>query len=107
MLRGAAAPPTIMPRRLLRSYFSLSSSARSPSQSVGTPAVRVTRSAWMSPARSGGVRCGPGNTCVMPSMVAAKGVPQASTWNIGTTGMNLSRSDRPNESAMLRPRLCR
>ena len=54
-------------------------------------------------ARSRGCKFGPGKTSFVPSMTVANGVPHASTWNMGTTGIKTSRSERPNESVMLKP----
>ncbi len=71
-----------------------------PSSTVGTPAVTVTRSPWMSAATSRGVGCTPGYTCAAPTMVALKGSPQALAWNIGTTDSTTSRSIKPKASAM-------
>ena len=44
---------------------------------------------------------------LLPTIAQANGVPQAMTWNIGTTGRKISRSHRPSESAIVRPRQCR
>ena len=100
-----AAPPTIIARRLVRSYRSVSSRLRMPSQRVGTPAVRVTRSPWMSSTRSRGCRWGPGSTIFVPSITQAKGRPQAMAWNMGTTGITVSASRLPKASARLMPRV--
>ena len=65
---GTAEPPALSSRRLLRSGGGSSSSM--PFQIVGTPAVQVTRSLWISSASPPGVRSGPGSTCRAPTMAA-------------------------------------
>jgi hypothetical protein len=89
---GAAAPPTVICRRLERSHFFgwASSTASIPIQMVGTPAVVVTRSFTMRSSRISGSSLGPGKTSFDPTSAAACGVPQAFAWNIGTTGITVS-----------------
>ena len=77
-----------------------------PIQIVGTPPVMVTRSRWNRSTTLAGSRCGPGITIFAPTIVAPKGMPQALAWNIGTTGIIVSRSQRPMQSTCDRPRVC-
>ena len=90
--RGAADPPTMIRSRLLRSCLPCSSAPSTASQTVGTPAVSVTRSDSISRSRSAGPGAAPGKTWVAPTIAAVNGMPQALTWNIGTTGITTSRS---------------
>ena len=60
-------------------------------QTVGTPAAMVTFSSCRSCSTLGASRCGPGKTTFAPIIAAVKGMPQALTWNIGTTGRITSR----------------
>ena len=47
---------------------------------------------------AGGSRCGPGITIFAPTIVAPNGMPQALAWNIGTTGIIVSRFAEPMQS---------
>ena len=94
---GAAAPPTTMrmPDGSFQRAGSCSSACRMPAQIVGTPAVSVTCSDWYRSSRLAASRCGPGNTSFAPIITAVNGMPQALTWNIGTTGHTQSRLATP------------
>jgi hypothetical protein len=50
---------------------------------------------------------GPGNTSLAPVSAAEYGMPQALTWNIGTTGNTESRADRPMTSGSAAAYACR
>ena len=65
-----------------------------PSQTVGTPAEKVTFSFSNSSHRLSPSSLAPGNTSLAPIMAATYGMLQALTWNIGTTGRITSRADR-------------
>ena len=95
---GAADPPTIICRSAFRSqrFGSLSSASRIASQTVGTPPAQVTFSSAIKLSTLTASRCGPGKTSFAPTIAAAKGIPQALTWNIGTTGRITSVSERPS-----------
>ena len=83
------------------------SSSSAPIQIVGTPAASVTFSVSISSAIAGGVICGPGNASAAPAITAACARPQALAWNIGTTGMTVSRSETATVSASIAPIECR
>ena len=68
---------------------SASSSARMPSQIVGTPAAKVTRSCAMLE-QALGVEVGPGKDELRAQQRREYGKPQAFAWNIGTTGRTVS-----------------
>ena len=97
-LLASAEPPQRMRRSADRSC-SLSSGT-APSQMVGTPAVMVTRWRSSRPSTPFGDMFGPGNTMLDPASSAAYGSPHALAWNIGTTGMTMSRSRRPGPSTV-------
>ena len=63
---------------------------------VGTPAVKVTFSFTIRSASALGCIIEPGMTMAAPEAGPAWAMPQALAWNIGTTGMALSRMPRPN-----------
>src|SRR3990170_4342340 len=101
--RGGAAPPTVIVRIDDRSQppgFA-SSACRMPSQIVGTPAATVTCSVSNASRRLTASRCGPGNTCLAPTIVQLKGKHQALAWNIGTTGSTTSAVVRPTPGAIV------
>jgi hypothetical protein len=105
---GAAEPPMIMLRTVDKSHLPgcWSSSARIPSQSVGTPAAMVTRSSCMSSSSDSASRCGPGKTSLAPVSAAQNGSPHALAWNIGTTGSTQSSSPMPSVSFMHAASVC-
>src|SRR5699024_10047204 len=78
-LFGAAEPPHTTLVKFEVSYFPVSNSWSTPSQTVGTPAEIVTFSSSISSANIFGVKFGPGKTCVVPNQTAEKGTPQALT----------------------------
>ena len=92
--RGAAEPPMISHFSDETSWApgSASRAASTPSQTVGTAAVIVTRSSATAASRLAGSRAGPGRTIRAPLIAQANGSPQAMTWNIGTTGSTVSAS---------------
>ena len=63
-------------------------------QTVGTPAAKVTPSASISSYTDLPSSAGPGKTSLQPVSAAEYGMPQALTWNMGTTGSTESRADR-------------
>ena len=67
---------------------------------MGTPPLKVTRSAWQSSSSAAGSRCGPGKTSPAPVSAAVKGSPQALAWNIGTTASTMSAARIAKLSAM-------
>jgi len=74
------------------------SSSRTPSQTVGTPAENVTPSACaISTRRLAAMSC-PTITCLAPVMADINGRPQQFAWNMGTTGITTSRAEIPNAS---------
>ena len=75
-----------------------------PSQMVGTPPVRVTRSRCEQIDELAGSRCGPGSTILAPTIAAANGRPHALAWNIGTTGSTASASQMPMHVGLRRGR---
>ncbi len=96
MVRGTAAPPTRIARRLERSTSSAVSATRNTSfHTVGTPSEMVGRSSRTM------ARIGPpwrniwGMISSTPAKNAVYTVPQALTWNIGTMTRQRSRSHRP------------
>ena len=102
-MRGQAEPPTTR-RFTVSSRVPLERRCcNRPSQTVGTPAEIVTRSAFISSRSEAPSRCRPGITSVAPAIGAAYGVPQALTWNIGTTGSMRSVARIPSTSGMLTP----
>ncbi len=104
---GHAEPPLTRVFRLDTSRGRASSSASSPCQMVGTPAVNVGRSASIISASGAGCRKRSGISIDAPAMKAACGRPQAFTWNIGTTGRQMVAGFSPNASAPLTWRECR
>ena len=70
---------------------------------VGTPAAKVTPSASMSSYSDLPSSAGPGSTSLQPVSGAEYGSPQAFTWNMGTTGMAVSRADSPITSGSAAP----
>ncbi len=100
---GQAEPPTIIRRSAGSRAPVFSRCASSPSQTVGTPAVKLTRSSAMKAARLGPSRCRPGITSAAPLIGAAYGRPQALTWNIGTTGSTRSTARSASTSPRLMP----
>src|SRR5229473_1534115 len=74
------------------------SSSRTPSQTVGTPAENVTPSACaISTRRLAAMSC-PTITCLAPVMADINGRPQQFAWNMGTTGITTSRAEIANAS---------
>jgi hypothetical protein len=98
-LRGTAEPPQIPPRSELRSPPCSSTWVSSAPSTVGTPAIRVARSASTKRASGSPCRKGPGSRSSAPVSAAPKGRPHALTWNIGTTARTRSRDDSPTASA--------
>src|SRR6266480_4600287 len=90
--RGGAVPPQTT--RMGASNFQrpgfFSSASRTAIQTVGTPQAIVTRSPTIKPSMLSGSTFGPGSTRRAPSMVHAKGSPQALAWKIGATGRPVS-----------------
>ena len=84
-----------------------SSSGRTPIQIVGTPAASVTFSDSISSASAFGCMFGPGIASDAPAITAAWHSPHALAWNIGTTGMIVSRSETAAASATIAPIECR
>ena len=105
---GTAEPPTYIARIAERSNAPglASRYCSTPIQIVGTPPVRVTRSRTNRSTRLAGSRCGPGITNLAPTMIAPNGMPHALAWNIGTTGIIVSRSQMAMQSTCERPRVC-
>ena len=66
----------------------------------------VTRSWFISSARLLPSRWRPGITSAVPAIGAACGMPQALTWNIGTTGSTRSVERKPSAVAMLTEKAC-
>ena len=83
------------------------SSGSTPIQIVGTPAASVTFSLSISSAIACGCIFGPGIARFAPAITAAWQRPQALAWNIGTTGMIVSRSETAAASATIAPIECR
>ena len=48
--------------------------------------------------------CGPGITSLAPTIAALYGMPQALTWNIGTTGKITSRAEQSIASGSAEPK---
>src|SRR5690349_14471879 len=78
----------------------------SPPHTVGTPAENVTRSDSKSSYTDLPSSAAPGKTIFEPTRGAAKGRPQAFTWNIGTIGSTVSRVDRHIASGRQMPYAC-
>src|SRR5581483_3501863 len=95
---GHAEPPTTtvlsVPKRSLFSFMY----ASSPSHTVGTPADAVTFSPSNSSYRLLPSSAAPGNTSFAPFSVPKYGMPQALTWNIGTTASTVEREEQLNTS---------
>ena len=91
MAGGQAEPPMTVRFRLLKRRPLDCTCISSICQMVGTPALKVTCSASISSYSDLPSSCGPGKTTLQPVMAMLKGVPQALTWNMGTTGMTASR----------------
>lgn len=85
----------------------MSSSSSSPLQIVGTAALTVGRTAAIISAIGRGWRKRSGISRLAPDMNAACGMPQALTWNIGTTGRAVSRGVKAKLSPVLTWRQCR
>ena len=100
---GQAEPPITVRLRVLKLSLFCLAWLISPSQTVGTPALKVTFSPSSSSCRDLPSRCGPGNTSLAPTIGAAYGTPQALTWNIGTTGRITSLPPTPMPSGSARP----
>ncbi len=83
------------------------SSSATAIHTVGTPAATVTSSSSMRSIRVGASKLGPLNTCLAPTRVAPKGMPQALTWNIGTTARTLSAGPIPMAPPEVLARACR
>src|SRR2546428_14145493 len=85
---GAADPPTIIVCSVFRFHLPglQSSWSRMASQTVGTPAVSVTCSSARRFRTLTGPRCGPGKTCLAPTIVAGDGRAPAVTGEHGPTG---------------------
>src|SRR5262245_46816260 len=81
--------------------------ARSPIQTVGTPAVTVTFSASNSSYRLLPSSAAPGNTSLAPLSGARYGMLQALTWNIGTTGRIDIRAEAAKTSGSEAAYACR
>ena len=73
---------------------------------VGTPAVKVTPSFTMRSASAFGCIIAPGKTSAAPAAGAACAMPQALAWNIGTTGIATSRTERPNALGAFTAMVC-
>jgi hypothetical protein len=69
-----------------------------PSQIVGTPAVKVTPSSSSKRQIEGPSIELPGKTCLTPSIQAVYGRPHALAWNIGTAAMTVSIRVNPRKS---------
>ena len=100
-IAGQAEPPQISRRRVSSRPPVARRCCSRPSHTVGTPAETVTLSALLSACRLGPSSWRPGMTSAAPTIGAAYGVPQALTWNIGTTGITRSMARRPNTSGRL------
>ncbi|MNH40142.1 hypothetical protein D3C79_1014170 [compost metagenome] len=74
---GEADPPQHIALKELISRSFFSCSCRAPIQMVGTPAVNVTFSCSIKSIINAEVNCGPGRTCVAPTLTLAKGNPHA------------------------------
>jgi hypothetical protein len=95
---GQAAPPITVRRKVLNFSWFCRMCASKPSQTVGTPALKVTFSVSNSSYSDLPSRCAPGKTSLAPTSGAAYGRPQAFTWNMGTTGRITSRAEHPSAS---------
>jgi hypothetical protein len=93
-MAGGQAEPPMMVRRMVLNFSPLASTcASSPCHTVGTPADTVTPSASNSACSDAPSSRGPGNTSLAPTMHAMYGMPQAFTWNMGTTGSTVSLAE--------------
>src|SRR5690606_12262311 len=91
IIAGGQAEPPITVRRKVENRKSLVSTwLIRPSQTVGTPAEKVTPSASNNSYSDLPSSAGPGNTSLAPDSGTEYGKPQAFTWNIGTTGSTTS-----------------
>jgi hypothetical protein len=93
MVGGQAEPPMTVRLSVEKRSWLLWTWASSPSQTVGTPAANVTPSDSNSSNSDLPSSWGPGNTSLDPESGPLKGMPQALTWNIGTTGRMASRAE--------------
>jgi hypothetical protein len=66
----------------------------------------VTPSSTISLASASGCIIAPGNTRLAPAAGAACAMPQALAWNIGTTGMARSRTERPKAFGAMTAIVC-
>ena len=93
MAGGQAEPPITVRRMCVNfSWFCLTWLS-SISHTVGTPAAMVTRSPSSSSYTDLPSSAAPGITSLAPVMAALYGMPQELTWNIGTTGRMVSRTE--------------
>ncbi|MCY1558290.1 hypothetical protein D9M68_952110 [compost metagenome] len=74
---------------------------------MGTPSEKLQRSSFNRRYMFSPERLGPGSTSLAPHMAPAYGMPQALTWNSGTTSSTLSRADRPRPSVVQAVKECR
>jgi hypothetical protein len=73
---------------------------------VGTPAEQVTFSFAMRSSRLSGSSFGPGKTSFAPTAAHECGRPHALAWNIGTTGITVSRAEIPFASVVAATSAC-
>src|SRR5207248_1753183 len=107
MAGGHAEPPTTTDFSVeKRSPLSFAYASR-PSHTLGTPAEAVTFSRSNSPYRLLPSRPEPGNTSFAPFSVPKYGMPQALTWNIGTTGRITERAEQLKTSGSDAAYACR
>src|SRR5438132_304632 len=101
MAGGQAEPP--MTVRLNVENFNLFSATyvSKPSQTVGTPAEKLTFSCSNNSYSDLPSSAGPGNTILAPDSGTEYGKPHAFTWNIGTTGSTQSRPETFSASGMV------
>ena len=100
---GIAEPPMMIFLSSGSVLLCACSMSRTPIQTVGTPAEKVTRSLSHSSITPAGSSRSIGMMKSAPTIRHMNGVPQALTWNIGTIGSMRSRSVMLSASAA-RPR---
>ena len=103
---GQAEPPMTVRFRVERRRPFCFMWLMTPSQMVGTPALKVTRSDSNSACSDLPSRCGPGKTSLAPTSGALYGRPQALTWNIGTTGRMVSAEELAIASGSAEAKAC-
>ncbi len=104
---GHAEPPMVTWVREETSRGRAVSSASRPCQMVGTAAACVGLSPSIISASGAGCRKRSGISMLTPVMNVACGIPQAFTWNCGTTTRDVSWSVRPIDWVMFTCMECR